>query len=199
MKKPQQPKWRSAASLALGALLAAASSASAQLIITTENQNSDVTFTPTWTVPTTDNLIYNLAPTEQDGNFTLEGAGGITHLNDGIIGPVSSQGSWINIYATGGDGSGAGASVTYTLPDTANGYNLTNITVYSGWANNGRDGQDYNVSYSTKANPTSFVTLTWVSVQPFRRQQQALNLPLGFDRLGGWGNCLQRLCVKVYF
>jgi len=50
----------------------------------------------------------------------------------------------------------AGLSITYTLPVSASGYDLTNITVYGGWADAGRNEQKYNVYYSTVAAPTSW-------------------------------------------
>jgi hypothetical protein len=46
---------------------------------------------------------------------------------------------------TCGNGGGAGSSVIYSLTSTTNGYNLTNIVVYGGWADGGRDQQAYTV------------------------------------------------------
>src|SRR6185369_11245595 len=72
-------------------------------------------------------------------------------------------------YVTCGNRTGApaaGSLIVYTLPASANGFNLTNITVYSGWADSGRDAQAYTVLYSTVANPGNFIYLTSVSYNP---------------------------------
>ena len=61
---------------------------------------------------------------------------------------------------------GAGSLVIYTLPASAYGYNLSNITVYSGWQDNGRDAQAYTVSFSTVDNPAVFTVLTSVNYNP---------------------------------
>jgi hypothetical protein len=67
---------------------------------------------------------------------------------------------------TGPDGSAAGSMVIYSLPAATYGHDLTNITVYGGWANNGRDQQAYTVYYATAAAPTNFILLTAVNYNP---------------------------------
>jgi hypothetical protein len=57
----------------------------------------------------------------------------------------------------------AGTSVTYA---NVNGWNLTNIVVYSGWQDNGRDAQSYNVSYSTLSAPATFIPLVSIAYNP---------------------------------
>jgi hypothetical protein len=52
------------------------------------------------------------------------------------------------------------------LPAATNGYDLTNITVYGGWADYGRDQQAYTVYYSTVAAPTNFILLGAVNYNP---------------------------------
>jgi hypothetical protein len=157
MKKTKFFKWKITASLCL-ALQIVVSSVSASLVMTGSYQQSASDFTPTWTVAPS--LIAGMSPSAQAGNFTSEAnTPGVSALTDGVIGPVSA--STFDIYAAGG--SGAGTTVTYALPVQANGYNLTNITVYSGWANGGRVGQAYTVLYSTVANPGNFIWLTNVS------------------------------------
>jgi len=156
MKKTQFSRWKMAANLCM-ALLIFVSSASASLVMTGAYQQSSSSFTPTWTVAPS--LIAGMSPIAQSGNFTSEGnTPGVSALTDGVIGPV--PGSY-NIFAAGG--SSAGTTVTYALPVQANGYDVTNITVYSGWGNGGRVGQAYTVLYSTVANPTSFIWLTNVA------------------------------------
>src|SRR6185437_2488402 len=129
---------------------------SANAIATTsENQ---ATATPTWLVET-DSLIENQLPSSVgSGNFQNEtGVTGTSALTDGLFGAADATSS----YAT--CGGQAGTSVTYTA---ATGWNLTNIVVYSGWANYDRDGQFYDVSYSTLAAPTTFLPLTTVEFNP---------------------------------
>ncbi|HWX20037.1 MAG TPA: immunoglobulin domain-containing protein [Candidatus Binatia bacterium] len=173
MKTPQSPKWKSTASLVFMALLAIVSSASASLTVTTANQQGIANtwpFTPSWTVDTNNSLIAGVAPSTALGNFSLEISGRTvnsltlnTNLTIGIIQPSTTTST---NYVTCGNGNGAGSLIVYPLPASANGYNLTNITVYGGWANNGRDAQGYTVLYSTVANPASFIYLTTVNYNP---------------------------------
>lgn len=173
MNKPRNSIWKIAARLACLAALIFGNSASAQLTVTTANQQGSLNtwpFTPSWIVNTNNSLIFGLVPTTALGNFTLEIAGRSvnsltlnTNLTIGIIQPSTTTST---NYVTCGNGSGAGSLIVYTLPAAANGYNLTNITVYGGWANNGRDAQGYTVLYSTAANPTSFNYLTTVNYNP---------------------------------
>jgi hypothetical protein len=65
-----------------------------------------------------------------------------------------------------GDDGTAGATLVYTLPAATYGQNITNITVYGGWQDSGRDAQEYTVYYSTVANPEIFIGLTSVSYFP---------------------------------
>ena len=126
------------------------------IVITTSNQNSSVSFTPTWMIET-NSLIAGQLPSVGSGSFTAEaGVTGVGALTDGTFGMVGS----LSDYAT--CGSLAGQSVTYALGAAM----ITNIVVYSGWQDNGRDGQFYNIWYSTAANPSSFIPLTSVSYNP---------------------------------
>lgn len=164
MNQPQLNKWKIAASLVCLALLTFANFASATVVVTTANQNNPSSFTPTWTVATgAANLISGLSPTTSSGNFTLEGAGGLSKLTDGAIGPV---GGTLSTYGTVGNGGGSGSLLVYTLPASADGYNLTNITFFSGWNDSGRDAQGYTVLYSTVANPANFIFLASVGYNP---------------------------------
>ena len=116
-------------------------------------------FTPTW-VLATNSLLEGASPTNSVGDFQLEGAGGIPVLTDGQFGALSPEGNASPGVATCGTiGSGAGSSISYMLPASATGWDLTNLVVYGGWSDNGRDWQRYQVYYSTTANPTNFVNL----------------------------------------
>src|ERR1019366_7908872 len=82
-------------------------------------------------------------------------------LSDGILSDDKSQMvscGWVN--------SGAGVSMTYTLPVTDNGYDITNIAVYGGWPDDGRNEQAYQVLYSTVSAPSTFVPLVNVDYNP---------------------------------
>jgi len=50
---------------------------------------------------------------------------------------------------------------TYTLDTTTNtlGYDLTQVNIFHGHSDDGRDGQAVKVEFSTVASPTTFVTL----------------------------------------
>ena len=54
----------------------------------------------------------------------------------------------------------------YTLAGSVSGYDLTNITVYGGWKDAGRDQQAYTVYYSTVAAPATFILLGIVNYNP---------------------------------
>jgi hypothetical protein len=174
MKSLKLLKCKIAVSLAFLPLLIFVDSASAQLTVTTANQHGTANtypFTPTWT-PASDSLIAGLAPTTATGNFSLEIPGrSVNSLTSGgslainKIAGTSGNTTSTN-YVTYGNGSGAGSLLIYTLPVSANGYNLTNITIDGGWADNGRDQQAYTILYSTVANPSNFVFLTQVNYNP---------------------------------
>ena len=149
------------------------------VLITMTNQagTGSGTFYPTWTVVTNGSLIAGKSPTSALGNFSEEVAGrsvrALTTANNLgltlITGPYGTSSSTNYVTCgngTGPDGSSAGSSVTYTLTGSTNGYNLTNITVYGGWANNGRDQQAYTVYYSTASAPTKFISLAVVNYNP---------------------------------
>lgn len=129
------------------------------ILVTTSNQNSGSSFAPAWAIET-DSLIAGQLPSGVGpGDFTLSGGSGVGALTDGTFGNV---GTFASYAVCGGVINGAGQSVTYYV----SGATLTNIVVYSGWQDNGRDGQFYNISYSTMAAPATFIPLTSVSYNP---------------------------------
>ncbi|MDB6067652.1 MAG: Alfa-L-rhamnosidase [Pedosphaera sp.] len=144
------------------------------ITITTTNQtgSGSGTFIPGWTVVTNGSLIAGRSPSSASGNFSEEMPGrNVNSLTAGgslgltlITGPSGVTTS--TNYVTCGNGNGAGSSLTYTLTGSTNGYNLTNITVYGGWANNGRDQQAYTVYYSTATAPANFIYLATVNFNP---------------------------------
>lgn len=132
------------------------------------------TFTPSWTVVTNSSLIAGRLPSSTSGNFSLEASGrsvaaltalnylGLTKIAGAPGFPITSSTN----YVTCGNGSGAGASLVYSLAGSATGYNLTKVVVYGGWADAGRDQQAYTVSWSSVASPASFTPLTSVNFNP---------------------------------
>ena len=161
------------AALAGVAWLTAPISAPGALVVSTANQTGAVPFTPAW-APAADSLIAGLVPSTAAGNFSEEATGrNVNSLTAGgsltITSIENSGGSGTTAginYATCGSADGAGSTIIYTLPASTYGYNLTNITVDSGWQDNGRDAQAYTVSYSTVVNPTVFTVLTSVNYNP---------------------------------
>ena len=149
------------------------------VVITTTNQTGtgSGTFYPGWSVVTNGSLLAGRPPGLAPGNFSEEEAGrnvnsltaggslGLTLIN-GTYGITTSTNYVTCGNGTGPDGSSAGSTILYALPGATNGYNLTNITVYGGWADNGRDQQAYTVYYSTVAAPTNFSLLAVVNFNP---------------------------------
>ena len=135
------------------------------------------TLTPTWSIAP-GSAIYSQAPSQTNGNFSEEVAGrNIDSLTANVgLGLAQIAGTYGNTtstnYVTGGngtgpDGSSAGSTLVYTLTNSsAGGYNLTNITVYGGWADGGRDQQAYTIYYSELATPATFILLRSVNYLP---------------------------------
>ena len=81
-------------------------------------------------------------------------------LTDGAFTSVTGVGS----YATCGNN--AGQIAIFAVTNSVNGSDITNIIVYSGWADGGRDGQFYNISYSTPAAPVTFIPVASIFYNP---------------------------------
>ena len=121
------------------------------------------TFTPGWAVVTNQSLIAGQSPGTAVGNFSLEVSSGrdvniLTAGDHGALTKILGSNGYTTStnYVTCGNGGGAGATIIYTLSGSAYGYDLTNVTVYGGWADNGRDQQAYTVYYSTVVSPSTF-------------------------------------------
>ena len=144
------------------------------IIITTTNQygTNGIAFSPGWGLVTNSSLLAGKVPTSAAGNFNLEpfmGARSVNSLTTGGSLSITTGGSPTTTssnYVTCGNGGGAGSSIVYTLTGSANGYDLTNITVYGGWGDNGRDQQAYTVYYSTILAPSNFTSLATVNFNP---------------------------------
>lgn len=121
-------------------------------------------YDPTWSVVTNGDLLLGSAPTFAGGNFTLEGTGGTPFLTDGKFGTLPPEGNAGIGLATAGNN--AGTNIIYTLPANTLGWDLTNITVYGGWSDTGRDDQRFQVYYFTTANATNYLQIADVDFRP---------------------------------
>ncbi|HEX4266029.1 MAG TPA: immunoglobulin domain-containing protein [Verrucomicrobiae bacterium] len=164
-----------AGSISSGACAVTVNSASAPVnnaIVSMAAQTEDGTvipvFTPTWDMSKlASSLLFNIAPnTSGNGDFTGafdgngDGASQPSVLTDGSFGQLDTrQTSAHSSLTLAGYSTQSGNFVSYVLPGSANGYNISNITVYAGWNDSGRDGQAYTIHYSTVANPTNFITV----------------------------------------
>src|SRR5271170_1524932 len=135
------------------------------------------TLIPTWTIAP-GSAIYGQSPSSTNGNFSEEAPGrnvnsltaggglGLAQIS-GTYGTTTSTNYVTCGNGTGPDGSSAGSTIIYTLTNSSSGgYNLTNITVYGGWSDAGRDQQAYTVYYSKLAAPTTFILLGSVNYNP---------------------------------
>ena len=115
-------------------------------------------FTPTWALAP-GSLIAGLQPfATSTGNFNLYSCFGTNILTDGSFGPISSAaaGEIMATICNPQGGGTPGSFVTWLLPTNANGWDITNIVIYGGWTDNGRDQQSINILYSTIAAPAAF-------------------------------------------
>jgi hypothetical protein len=138
-------------------------------------------FTPTWTLAT-NSIIAGIQPSSSFGVFTEAGCSGLPVLTSGSFADISPPDNGSACFATCGDGTttnGFGSLITYTLPETTGntGWTITNITSYGGWADDGREQQTYQISYSTPLAPTNFSALPWTAFDPPN--------PPGFEYGGG--------------
>ncbi|MDB6018454.1 MAG: Immunoglobulin subtype [Pedosphaera sp.] len=150
--------WAGIAAITIGGTTAAGPT-NLPISTTYSNQLPGSATSPSWTIES-DSLIRGMTPTTTAGNFAYEGAATIAALTDSTFGNVDSTAS----YATGGNN--AGTAAIYTLTNSANGSDITNIVIYSGWADGGRDGQCVKVSYSTVAAPSTYTLIASVFYNP---------------------------------
>lgn len=155
-----------AASVVTGIL--AAATASAAVVVATENQlapPATPTFTPTYVIPSANNVLAGLLPSASVGDFTIERSGGLPVLTNGVFGELNNDGGPTATHAnlaTFGDGGGSGSTLTYTL---ATATVLSSIHIYGGWNDRGRDQQSYTIQLSTNGG-SSYFDLTPVNYNP---------------------------------
>jgi hypothetical protein len=159
----------SASSLTVSSVPAAVNNVVTSYAAQTGLGSAATNFVPTWNVAT-GSLIAGQPPSSVGGgSFSLYFAGVVATLTDGTVG-------WLNYWPNVGSSptevtcgtvaGGAGQSVTYTLTGSASGYTLTNIVVYGGWGDAGRDQQAYTVYYSKVAAPATFILLSSANYNP---------------------------------
>ncbi len=150
----------SASSLTVNPVPAAVSNVIVATATQTGLGTNATNFAPTWSVAS-NSLIAGQSPSSVGaGNFSQYGAGAVSVLTDGSFGSFNF---WPNVGGSSTEvtcGSSAGQSVTYNLSGSGSGYDLTNIVVYGGWGDAGRDQQAYTIYYSTVTNPATFIRLT---------------------------------------
>jgi hypothetical protein len=101
--------------------------------------NAGTNFSPTWTVTPGSLIAGQLPSAVGPGNFSQFGSGLVMVLTD------NSPGHFNYLPNVGGSpaevtcGTSGGTSVTYALPAAPNGYALTNVVIYGGWGDAGRD------------------------------------------------------------
>ena len=131
----------------------------------TQTGNGSNIFNPTWTVAPGSLIAGQLPSSVLNGNFLVGGATSIGVLTDGKFGPIYASQNSSPCLVGGGNATG-GRGLTYTLTGSTNGFTLTNITVFSGWSDSGRDAMHFVAYYSTVANPTNFILIGTNSFNP---------------------------------
>ncbi|HEX8310240.1 MAG TPA: PEP-CTERM sorting domain-containing protein [Chthoniobacteraceae bacterium] len=161
--------------LGSAALLALTNSSHAAIVVTNTPQNSafEVSSTDLLQAAGTTHINRNAAGdelTDTDSLFTRadgsDTTAGVSVLTDGAFGvaggtPTSRAAS----AGIAGQDSSPFLSITYTFNTTINafGYNLSEINIYTGWNDNGRDNPEYNLLYSTISAPDTFLQLASVN------------------------------------
>ncbi|MBX3433666.1 MAG: PEP-CTERM sorting domain-containing protein [Pirellulales bacterium] len=117
------------------------------------------------TGPSAIDILNGKTPIASSGNFALELSTGLSALTNGSVTTSYGDGTASSVhtaYATAGNGSGSGTTVTYSLGGA---FNLTSIVIYGGWNDGGRDQQHYDVLVSSDGG-ANFTTLGSIDVNP---------------------------------
>jgi hypothetical protein len=110
-----------------------------------------------------DLLQTNLASVTSSGNFTQEGSGGISILNNGLFVINGGNPGDNSQLATGANGT----FVEFNLNIGVNtlGYDVSSIETYGGWNDGGRDHQLFRISYSLVGN-SAFTPIGVLDYEP---------------------------------
>lgn len=137
-----------------GATLLACTSAQAYLVNFNEQNAGNE-----WTFPTGANLLANAtvspaAPAQHEGSSSSWSI-----LTDGQVGAASDNSK--SVTPNNGDSVTFALDLTGLTPGT--GHTVTSFDSYCAWGDSGRDNQNYTITYSTVADPTTFLPLATVS------------------------------------
>jgi hypothetical protein len=114
-----------------------------------------VPYTPTFPSggPSSSDLLEGKLPSDSSGDFEREGAAGLAVLTNGSVatlyGPPTATADH-SAYATAGDGQ-------FAVYDLGGPHNISSIVVFSGWNDNGRDAQHYDLLTSADGATFSFL------------------------------------------
>ena len=139
--------------LAVLVVVTGVGAAPAQVVVTNTFQQGTANV---FTVSSTDLFQTNISlASTTSGSLRF---GTTSAVNDGAFGQSGNSAN-PSTYA----GWFSGSTFTFELNVAANpsGYTITQLDSYASW-DSGRDGQEYTVSYSTVAAPTTFTTLTTI-------------------------------------
>jgi autotransporter-associated beta strand protein len=114
-------------------------------------------------VPATNNVLRGLTPSATANTLATppEGTGSITNLTDGVIVSTGVKATdYPYTYAVNNN-----VVLTYTVGTINDGCFISQINIYSGWGDTGRDNITMaSISYSTVSDPTTFVAIPNSSV-----------------------------------
>jgi hypothetical protein len=154
-------------------------------------------YTPTFASggPSATDVLHGKLPSASIGNFTLEASAGAPALTNGSVQTAYGDGSGGSphaAYATAGNGGGAGTSLTYSLGGV---FNLSQIVIYGGWNDGGRDAQHYNILTSTNGG-LNYTQLTTFDNSPGQTSAPGVPLPIS-HRVAFTENALPNLATNV--
>jgi hypothetical protein len=153
-------------SLILLAITGGLCAATSQAAITATQFDSTTGFSGVGEIaPSTNDLLTGLIESgsvfhDQEGLNTDTTASSLTNGAFGPAGLIKPSGPNPEVAIIGN-----GQTLTYTLGSGPNGlgYTISEFRAYSGWADTGRSRQDFSLTYSTVADPNTFLPLIAVN------------------------------------
>jgi hypothetical protein len=150
-------------SLILLAMMGGLCATTAQAAFTGTQFDSNTAFSGAGEIaPATNDLLTGLIESgsvfhDQEGLNTDTTASSLTNGAFGPAGLIKPSGPNPEVAIIGN-----GQTLTYTLGAGPNGlgYTISEFRAYSGWADTGRSRQDFGLTYSTVADPNTFIPLT---------------------------------------
>jgi hypothetical protein len=168
---PKQKNMKKRTSILFSSVLAVLTGSVGAAITVTGSNNDSAGFTVSATdllqtqmtggnSSVNDTLIINTAEnnawTGASGPFTNP-AGNVGNLTDGDFSFASNAG----FTGSAGAYTISGGTITFNLNTSINtlGYDISDIGIYTGWVNDGRDGINVEVFYATVGAPSTYVSL----------------------------------------